>query len=124
MSPPCSIKMLHNLFFLVDALLSHQSVSSLQRHNDQPRYVILSRLLELPPKPQSIFHCKRGSHVYRNPGAIPSRVSVHVQIFEQIQLSHTMLVYIYTALTKVSPAGMLKLSSACIFLCVGEDLRD
>ena len=71
--------MLHNLdLFLVDALLSCQSVSSLQRYSDQPRYVILSQLLELPPKPQSIFHCKRGTHVYRNPGTIPSGISVHM----------------------------------------------
>ena len=39
---------------------------------------ILSQLLELPPKLQSIFHCKRGSHIYRNPGAIPSGISVHM----------------------------------------------
>ena len=85
------------------------SISSLLWHNDQPPYVILSRLVKLPPKLQSIFHCKCGSHIYyRNPGIV-SLLSAFCSR-GKTQLSCMMLVRIILVprpSTMVSQAGLL-----------------
>ena len=73
---------------------------------------ILSQLLELPPKPQSIFHCKGGSHVYRNPSAIPSRISVHLT--NPIIAQDVSIILVPRLLTMASQTGLL--NSAYFFV--------
>ena len=73
---------------------------------------ILSQLLELPPKLQSIFHCKRGSHIYRNPGAIPSGISVHMK--NPIIAQAVSITLAPRPLTMASQAGLL--NSAYFFV--------
>ena len=78
-----------------------------------PRATLRNSLsvIKTSPKPQSTFHWKRGSHIYRNPGTIPFGISVHVT---NPIIAQDVITLVPRPLTMASQAGLL--NSAYLFV--------